>query len=112
MTTIAAVTTDCTTQTASQYKANIDNNSLLFADAGATVDSATGLLTLAHGLAVSGELRMSTRIVSTLPAAATVGAGARSFVIDALTPVWGATVAGSGAMKVPVYSDGVVWKVG
>jgi hypothetical protein len=50
--------------------------------------------------------------VATLPSAATSGAGARSFVSDAASPTFGTTVAGSGAVTVPVYSDGTNWKVG
>jgi hypothetical protein len=50
--------------------------------------------------------------VASLPAAATAGAGARSFVTDALSPVALATVAGGGAVNVPVFSDGSNWKVG
>jgi len=50
--------------------------------------------------------------VATLPSAATSGAGARSFVSDALAPTFGSTVAGGGSVKVPVYSDGTNWKVG
>jgi hypothetical protein len=50
--------------------------------------------------------------VANLPAAATAGAGARSFVTDALAPVFGSAVAGSGAVNVPVYSDGSAWNVG
>lgn len=50
--------------------------------------------------------------VATLPSAATSGAGARSFVTDALVPTFGATVAGGGAVATPVYSDGTNWKVG
>lgn len=50
--------------------------------------------------------------VATLPSAVGTGAGARSFVTDALTPVFGSTVVGGGAVKVPVYSDGTNWKVG
>lgn len=50
--------------------------------------------------------------VSTLPSAATSGAGARSFVTDATTPTFGATVVGGGAVATPVYSDGTNWKVG
>ena len=50
--------------------------------------------------------------VATLPSAATAGAGARSFVTDASAPTFGSTVAGGGAVKVPVYSDGTNWKVG
>jgi hypothetical protein len=50
--------------------------------------------------------------VATLPSAVTSGKGARSFVTDALAPVFGATVATGGAVAVPVYSDGMNWKVG
>ena len=50
--------------------------------------------------------------VATLPSAVTSGKGARSFVTDALAPVFGATVAAGGAVAVPVYSDGTNWKVG
>jgi len=50
--------------------------------------------------------------VATLPSAVTSGKGARSFVTDALTPAFGATVVTGGAVAVPVYSDGTNWKVG
>jgi hypothetical protein len=50
--------------------------------------------------------------VSTLPSASTSGQGARSFVTDALTPVFGSTVVGGGAVTSPVYSDGTTWLVG
>ena len=50
--------------------------------------------------------------VATLPSAVTSGKGARSFVTDALAPVFGSTVAAGGAVAVPVYSDGTNWKVG
>lgn len=50
--------------------------------------------------------------VTTLPSASTSGVGARAFVTDALAPTFGATVVTGGAIPVPVYSDGTVWKVG
>lgn len=50
--------------------------------------------------------------VATLPSAVTSGTSARAFVSDALAPVFGATVAGAGAVPTPVYSNGTVWKVG
>ena len=50
--------------------------------------------------------------VATLPSAVTSGAGARTFVTNALTPTFGSTVAGGGAVFTPVYSDGTNWKVG
>ena len=51
-------------------------------------------------------------IVANLPAAATAGAGARSFVTDALAPTFGSAVTGGGAVNVPVYSTGAAWFVG
>jgi hypothetical protein len=50
--------------------------------------------------------------VANLPAAATAGAGARSFVTDATAPVFGSAVVGGGAVPVPVYSTGAAWNVG
>jgi hypothetical protein len=50
--------------------------------------------------------------VATLPSAVTSGKGSRSFVTDALAPVFGSTVAAGGAVATPVYSDGTDWKVG
>lgn len=53
--------------------------------------------------------------VATLPSAAASGGGATGFVTDAnatMTAGIGTTVVGGGANKVPVYSDGVNWKIG
>jgi hypothetical protein len=50
--------------------------------------------------------------VASLPAAATAGVGARAFVNNALTPVFGSAVTGGGAVTVPVYSTGSAWNVG
>jgi hypothetical protein len=50
--------------------------------------------------------------VATLPSAATSGVGARSFVTDAVAPVFGGAVSGGGSVATPVYSDGTNWKVG
>jgi hypothetical protein len=50
--------------------------------------------------------------VATLPSAVTSGVGIRAFVSDALLPTFGSTVAGGGAVNVPVYSDGTNWRVG
>jgi hypothetical protein len=62
---------------------------------------------------IVGQLRVeSPYTVATLPSAVTSGLGARAFVSDALTPAFGATVVGGGAVAVPVYSDGTNWKVG
>ena len=50
--------------------------------------------------------------VSGLPSAATAGAGARAFVTDASATTFLSTVAGGGANKVPVVSDGTNWIIG
>jgi hypothetical protein len=50
--------------------------------------------------------------VSGLPAAATAGAGARAFVTDSTATTFLSTVAGGGANKVPVVSDGTNWLIG
>jgi hypothetical protein len=50
--------------------------------------------------------------VATLVAAATAGAGARSFVTDATVTTFMTTVVGGGANAVPVVSDGTNWKIG
>jgi hypothetical protein len=62
---------------------------------------------------ILGQLNTATNYtVATLPNAVTSGAGARAFVTDATAPTFGSTVAGGGAVNVPVYSDGTNWKVG
>lgn len=50
--------------------------------------------------------------VAALPSAASAGAGARSFVTDANATTFHNTVAGGGANKVPVVSDGTNWLIG
>lgn len=50
--------------------------------------------------------------VASLPSAATAGAGARLFVTDSNSTTFLATVAGGGANKVPVVSDGTNWLIG
>ena len=60
-----------------------------------------------------GQLSISPNYtVATLPTAASAGAGARAFVTDSSVSTFGTTVAGGGAINVPVYSDGTNWKVG
>ena len=62
---------------------------------------------------IVGQLRADAPYaVADLPDAVTSGAGSRAFVTDASAPTFGATVAGGGAVAVPVYSDGTDWKVG
>jgi hypothetical protein len=70
---------------------------------------------LTDTLVASSYVKVTSCTVANLPAAATVGAGARATVTDAtqtLTAGIGATVAGGGANIVPVFSDGTNWKIG
>ena len=66
-------------------------------------------------LIVKKTLKITPLTVATLPAAATAGAGTRTFVTDAnatMTAGIGAVVAAGGANTVPVYSDGTNWRIG
>lgn len=49
-------------------------------------------------------------LVAGLPAAGS--AGRRAYVTNALAPVFGSTVAGGGAVSVPVFDNGTNWIVG
>jgi len=69
---------------------------------------------------ILGQLSASTQsiilttvyTVATLPSAVTSGVGARTFVSDANATTFASIVAGGGANKVPVYSDGTNWRIG
>lgn len=50
--------------------------------------------------------------VATLPAAATSNLRARTFVSDALSPVFGTAVNGGGTVLTPVYNDQITWRCG
>ena len=69
-------------------------------------------LTNAGALIVPSYIKTGSTLFASLPSAAVAGAGARSFVTDANTAVFGTAVSGSGAITVPVYSDGSAWRAG
>jgi hypothetical protein len=50
--------------------------------------------------------------VSSLPTADSAGAGARAFVTDANTVVFGSALTGSAGNAVPVFSNGTTWRIG
>lgn len=61
------------------------------------------------------NVKTSPVAVSALPAAGTIGSGARAFVNDSNATAsgnFGAVVAGGGSNNVPVYSDGSNWRIG
>lgn len=70
------------------------------------------LSTVIQQLVGVNTLSSTAYTVATLPSAADYGVGTRTFVSDALGPVFASTVVGGGAVTVPVYSDGTNWKVG
>jgi hypothetical protein len=76
-----------------------------------TFVTATGNIT-GGNIITTGVVKTTSLTVATLPAAATVGAGSRSFVTDANTTTFLATVAGGGSNAVPVVSNGTFWIVG
>lgn len=62
-----------------------------------------------------GIIKSTTNTVNTLPAIVTAGVGARAFVTDASVVAagnFGTVVAGGGTNAVPVYCDGVSWRIG
>jgi DNA-binding beta-propeller fold protein YncE len=59
-----------------------------------------------------GIIKTTTKTFATLPAAATIGAGARSFISDANTATFGSQVTSGGANAVPVWTNGTNWYVG
>ena len=60
-------------------------------------------------LDVAGTIKTLGYTVTTLP---TGVVGARAYVTDALTPVFGATVVTGGAVTIPVFYNGTNWIVG
>ena len=77
------------------------------------VASGTGAQTMTTGLTIkNGTAVRPSYTVATLPAAATAGAGAMAWVTDATATTFLSTVAGGGANKVPVSSDGTNWLIG
>lgn len=78
---------------------------------GAKIVSATSTGAAVTGtLSSTGPANLSGGyIVSTLP----VGTiGQRAYVTDALSPVWGSAVAGTGSVTVPVFRNATTWIVG
>lgn len=57
-------------------------------------------------------LKTGSVLVADLPSAVTVAIGTRYFVSDATVTTFASVVAGTGANKVPVYSDGAAWRIG
>lgn len=84
---------------------------LVFANTPTLVTPNIGAAT-GTSLAATSFVKTGSTVVGSLPAAATAGAGARMFVTDATATTFLSTVAGGGANKVPVVSDGTSWLIG
>lgn len=65
-------------------------------------------------LIASNYVKTIATTVAGLPSAGLLGAGTggRSFVTDATSTTFASVVAGGGANRVPVYSDGTDWRIG
>jgi hypothetical protein len=79
---------------------------------GAIARDGAGISIVGGASGSTAHIKVPGVTVANLPAAVTAGAGARSFVTDALTPTFGSAVTGGGAVNVPVYSTGSAWNVG
>ena len=88
------------------------NNIIIGKNANASAVGVNNEITIGNNLSQVIRYPHNYGAVSALPSASTVGRGARTFVTDALAPVFQATVTGGGAVFTPVYSDGTNWKIG
>ena len=76
-----------------------------------TFVATTGILSVPN-VTTTGVVRTTATTYSGLPLAGIAGAGARSFITDANTTTFLATVSGGGSNAVPVVSNGSTWIVG
>ncbi len=91
--------------TSTQFRPNTDNTM--------AVGDATNRFLSGYVVTQTVEtLNVITTTVAGLPAAGTAGVGARKFVTDATATTFASVVAGGGANKVPVWSDGTNWLIG
>ena len=88
-----------------------NNGNVMGGNANFTFIASTETLSVPN-IASSGVVKTTATTYSSLPIAATAGAGARSFITDANTTTFLATVGGGGSNAVPVVSNGTVWIVG
>jgi len=88
------------------------NNILLGYQAAPSAVTVSNEITIGNSSSIVLRYPHNYSTVASLPSASTVGRGSRTFVTDALTPTFQATVTGGGAVFTPVYSDGTNWKVG
>lgn len=73
---------------------------------------AVNVVKVTNGSTGVGVIQTPATTVAALPAAATAGAGARSFVTDATDTTFLSIVVGGGTTGVPVVSNGTNWLIG
>lgn len=97
-----------------QTYTDASNYSRVGLDVGLTTSNVFTFGPQAAGTGTLRPLYLSTgsTTVANLASASAVGAGARAFVTDANATTFLSTVAGGGANKVPVVSDGTNWLIG
>ena len=88
-----------------------NNGNLMGGSATFTFVSSSGLLSVPN-ITTTGVVKTTATTYGGLPVASTAGAGARSFITDANTTTFLATVGGGGSNAVPVVSNGTFWIVG
>lgn len=99
------------------YPDNIDNNYFLYYCKGGEPPSLGTWFNVddVGNLYTEGVVRTLPVALASLPTASDAGMGARAFITDGSTTLAlgiGATAAGGGSNKVPVYSDGTNWRLG
>ena len=70
------------------------------------------LATAFSSVSASSYIKVPAVSFASLPSAVTAGGGARATVSDSSTSTFNAAAAGGGANIVPVFSDGLIWRVG
>lgn len=73
---------------------------------------ATWLASAMSNLTFGGYAKVTPVLVAALPSASVAGTGARAFVTDASATTYNSVVAGGGANRLPVFSDGSAWRIG
>ena len=89
------------------YRVRVSWNGGALFDALSVIADTTGTTAT---VAIAGPTKQTPLTVASLPAAGT--AGRRWFVSDATATTFASIVAGGGTNKVPVYDDGVNWRIG
>ena len=74
-------------------------------------DSGNSWVTVSGNI-VSSTIQTTPIAFASLPNAATAGAGTRAFITDSNSTTFNGIAAGGGSNGVPVFSDGINWRVG